>query len=175
LSKKRPLAGKPAALVPKTEDRLLADVRKLILDAREQTADAINAVLTLTYWHVGDRIRRDLLKMKRADYGEQKPDKLIAAELRKLREEDRLTPEMVFRDPYFLDFLGLKDTYSEKDLEATMRKRRRNTSTSGRKAFSLPNTAPSCRRANCLIYRKAEKSILFLFSVEQVANLLNCA
>lgn len=24
---------------------------------------------------------------------------------------------MVFRDPYFLDFLGLKDTYSEKDLE----------------------------------------------------------
>jgi hypothetical protein len=150
VSKKRPLASKPTALVPKAEDRLLADVRKLILDAREQTAHAVNAVLTLTYWHVGDRICRDLLKMKRADYGEQKPDKLIAAELRKLREEDRLTPEMVFRDPYFLDFLGLKDTYSEKDLEAAMRKRRRNTSTSARKAFSLPNTSPSCRRANCL-------------------------
>jgi len=26
----------------------------------------------------------------------------------------------VFRDPYFLDFLGLKDTYSEKDLETSI-------------------------------------------------------
>ena len=26
----------------------------------------------------------------------------------------------MFRDPYFLDFLGLKDTYSEKDLEAAI-------------------------------------------------------
>ena len=30
--------------------------------------------------------------------------------------EDKLTPDLVFRDSYFLDFLGLKDTYSEKDL-----------------------------------------------------------
>ena len=27
---------------------------------------------------------------------------------------------MVFRDPYILDFLGLKDTYSEKDLESSI-------------------------------------------------------
>ena len=27
---------------------------------------------------------------------------------------------MVFRDPYFLDFLGLKDTFSEKDLESAI-------------------------------------------------------
>jgi predicted nuclease of restriction endonuclease-like (RecB) superfamily len=27
---------------------------------------------------------------------------------------------MVFRDPYFLDFLGLKDTFSEKDLETSI-------------------------------------------------------
>jgi predicted nuclease of restriction endonuclease-like (RecB) superfamily len=50
----------------------------------------------------------------------KKPDKLIAAELKKLREEDKLTPDMVFRDPYVLDFLGLKDTYAEKDLEAAI-------------------------------------------------------
>ncbi|GAJ20496.1 unnamed protein product, partial [marine sediment metagenome] len=37
-----------------------------------------------------------------------------------LRGEDRLTPDLVFRDPYFLDFLGLKDTYSEKDLETAI-------------------------------------------------------
>jgi len=41
----------------------------------------------------------------------------VKEELDKLREEDRLTPELVFRDTYLLDFLGLKDTYSEKDLE----------------------------------------------------------
>jgi predicted nuclease of restriction endonuclease-like (RecB) superfamily len=33
---------------------------------------------------------------------------------------DRLTPDLVFRDPYLLDFLGLKDTYSERDLEAAI-------------------------------------------------------
>jgi len=41
-------------------------------------------------------------------------------DLAALREEDRLTPDLVFRDPYFLDFLGLKDTYSEKDLETAI-------------------------------------------------------
>jgi predicted nuclease of restriction endonuclease-like (RecB) superfamily len=34
-----------------------------------------------------------------------------------LRAEDRLSPDLVFRDPYFLDFLGLKGAYQEKDLE----------------------------------------------------------
>jgi predicted nuclease of restriction endonuclease-like (RecB) superfamily len=29
-------------------------------------------------------------------------------------------PDAVFRDPYFLDFLELADTYSEKDLEAAI-------------------------------------------------------
>ena len=47
----------------------------------------------------------------------KKPDELIQHELRQLREEDRLSPDLVFRDPYFLDFLGLQDRYLEKDLE----------------------------------------------------------
>ena len=46
-----------------------------------------------------------------------KPVELAKQELLKLREEDKLIPGLVFRDPYFLDFLGLKDIYSEKDLE----------------------------------------------------------
>lgn len=50
----------------------------------------------------------------------KKPVELAQQELATLREEDRLTPEMVFRDPYFLDFLGLKDTYSERDLEGAI-------------------------------------------------------
>lgn len=47
----------------------------------------------------------------------KKPDELIRLEIDTLRNEDRLTPDLVFRDPYFLDFLGLKDRYLEKDLE----------------------------------------------------------
>ncbi len=50
----------------------------------------------------------------------KKPEELVKKELSALREEDRLTPDLVFRDPYFLDFLGLKDTYSEKDLETAI-------------------------------------------------------
>jgi predicted nuclease of restriction endonuclease-like (RecB) superfamily len=50
----------------------------------------------------------------------KKPDQLAAKELQKLREEDKLTPDLVFRDPYFLDFLDLKNAYSEKDLEAAI-------------------------------------------------------
>jgi predicted nuclease of restriction endonuclease-like (RecB) superfamily len=48
----------------------------------------------------------------------RKPEKLIEEELKALRTEDKLTPDLVFRDPYFLDFLGLKDTFSEKDVES---------------------------------------------------------
>ena len=47
----------------------------------------------------------------------KKPDDLIREELKALKETDRLTPDLVFKDPYFLDFVGLKDTYSEKTLE----------------------------------------------------------
>jgi predicted nuclease of restriction endonuclease-like (RecB) superfamily len=48
----------------------------------------------------------------------QKPEELAKQELSLLRKEDRLTPDLVFRDPYFPDFLGLKDTDLEKDIEA---------------------------------------------------------
>lgn len=50
----------------------------------------------------------------------KKPAKLARQEIRALREEDKLTPDLVFRDPYLLDFLGLKDTYAEKDLESAI-------------------------------------------------------
>jgi len=46
--------------------------------------------------------------------------RLLVKDLVALREEDRLTPDLIFRDPYFLDFLGLKDTFSEKDLETAI-------------------------------------------------------
>ena len=50
----------------------------------------------------------------------KKPDKLIRKELDALRREDRVTPDLVFRDPYFLDFLGLRDSYAKKDVESAI-------------------------------------------------------
>jgi predicted nuclease of restriction endonuclease-like (RecB) superfamily len=193
-------------------DSVLAEVRGLIIEARQQTARMVNAGLTFLYWKIGDCIRREILGERRAQYGAEivfalgrqleqefgrgfaeqnlrrmvqfaevfpdreivvslireltwthfialiplkdplkrefyaemcrierwsvralrsridsmlyertalsrKPEKLIAQDLKALRDEDRLTPDLVFRDPYMLDFLGLRDTYSERDLE----------------------------------------------------------
>jgi len=49
-----------------------------------------------------------------------KPEELAKLELQQLREKDKLTPDLVFRDPYFLDFLGLKNSYQEKDIESAI-------------------------------------------------------
>lgn len=50
----------------------------------------------------------------------KKPEETIKQELELLKNTQQITPDLVFRDPYFLDFLGLKDTYSEKDLESAI-------------------------------------------------------
>jgi len=48
------------------------------------------------------------------------PEKTIEMQLKELKEKDKMTPELVFRDPYVLDFLELSDTYSERDLESAI-------------------------------------------------------
>jgi predicted nuclease of restriction endonuclease-like (RecB) superfamily len=50
----------------------------------------------------------------------RKPEKLARKELDALRAEDKWMPDMVFRDPYILDFLKLSDRYSEHDLETAI-------------------------------------------------------
>lgn len=50
----------------------------------------------------------------------KKPEETIINDLALLKDEQKLSPDLVFRDPYFLDFLGLADTYSEKDLETAI-------------------------------------------------------
>lgn len=50
----------------------------------------------------------------------KKPELTIKNELELLKNEQQITPDLVFRDPYFLDFLGLKESYSEKDLESAI-------------------------------------------------------
>jgi hypothetical protein len=44
----------------------------------------------------------------------------IQNDLELLKNEQKLSPDLAFRDPYFLDFLGLSDTYSEQDLESSI-------------------------------------------------------
>jgi len=210
-----------SSALTKSPAPLLADIRDLIRATRERVAQTVNAGLATLYWQIGQRIRTDILKERRAGYGEQivaalgrqlerdfgrgfgeknlrrmlqfaevfpdqkivvalirqlswthflrlipiddplkrdfyaemcrienwstrmlekkiggmlfertalsrKPAKLIEMELKQLRENDKLTPDLVFRDPYFLDFLGLRDRYIEKDVEdAIMREMER--------------------------------------------------
>jgi predicted nuclease of restriction endonuclease-like (RecB) superfamily len=48
------------------------------------------------------------------------PEQTIINDLERLKNERKMSPDLVFRDPYFLDFLGLKDTFSEQDLETAI-------------------------------------------------------
>ncbi len=196
----------------KNQNNLLADIKTLIEQSKEQIAVAINSAMTMLYWQVGNRIKTDILQNKRAEYGQEivkqlsadlteqcgkgwsekhlrhclrfaetfpdsqivsalrrqlswthirailyiddelkrefyiemcklerwstrvleerinsmlyertaiskKPEETIKHDLELLKNEQKLTPDLVFRDPYFLGFLGLRDKYSEKDLE----------------------------------------------------------
>jgi predicted nuclease of restriction endonuclease-like (RecB) superfamily len=49
----------------------------------------------------------------------KRPQSVISAEIAKLRD-GQITPDMVFRDPYLLDLLGLTGAYSERDLESAI-------------------------------------------------------
>lgn len=52
----------------------------------------------------------------------KKPELTIKNDLETLRKTQELTRDLVFRDPYLLEFLGLEDTYSESDLEKAILK-----------------------------------------------------
>ena len=57
--------------LPQSVKGLLGDIRGLIESARRRVAQAANSGLVMLYWSIGRRIRRDILREKRADYGEQ--------------------------------------------------------------------------------------------------------
>ena len=195
---------------------LIADLRQIINQTKSKVASAVNVGLTLMYWHIGERINREVLGNQRAEYGKQivtqvatqlqeefggnnfaerniyrmmrfaelfpdikiltsvmsklswthfvavmtvkeplarefyvtmaaaerwsvrtleakidgmlfertaiaeKPDELIRKELATLREDNVMTPDLVFKTPYFLDFTGLKGMYSEHSLEESL-------------------------------------------------------
>ena len=62
---------------------LVDDLRKIINQTRNRVAVNVNAELTLMYWHIGERINREVLGNERAEYGKQ----IVATVLRQLQEE----------------------------------------------------------------------------------------
>ena len=195
---------------------LIQDLRQIIEQARGRVAATANYELTMMYWHIGERINREVLDNQRAEYGKQivatvsrqlqiefdikgldeknvrrmmqfaqefpdeqivvtasrqlswshfveilpikdnlqrefyltfaaserwsvrqlrkeidgmlfertaisgKPDEFIKKELSTLRDDDVMSPDLVFKSPYFLEFTGLKGMYSEKNLEDSL-------------------------------------------------------
>jgi predicted nuclease of restriction endonuclease-like (RecB) superfamily len=192
---------------------LIKDLRQIIEQARGQVAATANYAQTMMYWHIGERINREVLGNQRAEYGKQivsqvstqlqeeygkkgfesrnirrmmqfakefpdfqivsplvsklswthflivmalkdelqrefyltlaaterwskrtlqakidgmlfertaisgKPEEFIKKELSTLRDDNVMSPDLVFKSPYFLEFTGLKGFYSEKSLE----------------------------------------------------------
>ena len=195
---------------------LIQDLRQIIEQARGHVAATANYELTMMYWHIGERINREVLDNQRAEYGKQivatvsqqlqeeygekgfekssitrmmkfaklfpdkqivatasqqlswshfveilplkddlqrefyltfaaserwsvrqlrkeidgmlfertaisgKPDEFIKKELSTLRDDNVMSPDLVFKSPYFLEFTGLKGMYSEKNLEDSL-------------------------------------------------------
>lgn len=50
----------------------------------------------------------------------KKPEETIVNDIEALKNSKRTSVDLVFRDPYFLDFLGLKNNFSENDLESAI-------------------------------------------------------
>lgn len=210
--KKTSSLKKAKTFKPTTKGNLLEDLRGMIDQAKKSVASVVNTHLIALNWRIGRRIHSEILKKKRAGYGEEilatvsqeltkeygqgftlsslsrmlkfaelfpdeqivatlsqqlswshfveilplkeplkrdfyaemcriekwnvrtlrakigsmlfertaiskKPELVAQAELESLRKEDQLTPNLVFRDPYVLQFLNLNDRYLEKDLE----------------------------------------------------------
>lgn len=211
-ARKKSPSNAALATAPPQSTTVLDELRQLIGEAQRTAVAAVNVTLTMLYWRVGRRIREEVLRQERAEYGEQivatlsrqlsaeygrgfaqknvhrmvqfaeafpdetivatlwrqlswshfrellplkqplqrefyaqmcriegwgvrtlseridamlyertalsrKPEKLIRQELEALRNKGEMTPAMVLKDPYMLDFIGLADRYLEKDLE----------------------------------------------------------
>ena len=209
----KPIVSTDISAMGAVVGNLMADLRQIIDEARIHVASTANYELTMMYWHIGERINREVLGNQRAEYGKQivsqvatqlqeeygkkgfesrnirrmmqfakefpdfqivsplvsklswthflivmalkdelqrefyltlaaterwskrtlqakidsmlfertaisgKPEEFIKKELSTLRDDNVMSPDLVFKNPYFLEFTGLKGFYSEKSLE----------------------------------------------------------
>lgn len=65
------------------DNTMLSEIRQLIESTRSKVAMAVNSAMTMMYWHIGDRINRELLGGGRAAYGKQ----IVASLSRELTEQ----------------------------------------------------------------------------------------
>lgn len=70
-------------MINRNESRMISDIRALIDRTRQQVAVSVNAGMTIIYWHIGERINREVLGGERATYGKQ----IVATLARRLTEE----------------------------------------------------------------------------------------
>ena len=57
--------------VAHTEQALLTELSQLIEQSQQQVVAQANSTLTLLFWHIGNRINKEILQNKRADYGKR--------------------------------------------------------------------------------------------------------
>lgn len=70
-------------MMHRSENKIISDIRNLIEQSCHQVAAAVNAGMTLMYWHIGERINREILGGERAAYGKQ----VVATVSQQLTEE----------------------------------------------------------------------------------------
>ena len=61
------------------QNNLLNEVCNIIDTSKQQVAVSVNSAMTMMYWHIGDRINREVLGGERAAYGKQIVAKLAEA------------------------------------------------------------------------------------------------
>jgi len=91
---------------------LFKDLRELIIEARQDVARSVNSALVMLYWRVGQRIRQDILKEKRAGYGEE----ILSTLSRKLVEEFGNG----FSQPNLFRMVRFAEAFSEEQIVVTL-------------------------------------------------------
>jgi len=89
----------------------------VLLPIKDSLAQEFYAQMSVTeHWSVRTlRNRIDSMLFERTALS-NKPEQTIKLELAELKQQ-KVTPNLLLKDPYLLDFIGLKDHYLEKDLE----------------------------------------------------------
>nr|WP_238529647.1 PDDEXK nuclease domain-containing protein [Aggregatibacter actinomycetemcomitans] len=54
-----------------TENTFTTEIIELVRNTKQRMAVAVNAELTMLYWHIGNRINQHILQGERAEYGQQ--------------------------------------------------------------------------------------------------------
>ena len=95
-------------------------LRQLIFIDEPLKRDFYIEICRLEHWSVRQLQERIQSMLYERTAISRKPDETIHNDLKAMREEQRLSTYLAFRDPYVLDFLGLADSYSERDLETAI-------------------------------------------------------